>query len=112
VAEYKASLAELRRLADQEGRRTPQAGIVLSVAVGTASGGLAATSAESMHSLYDVPAGRADELAIGGTPEQVAEQIARYVDAGAEKVAVVSAVLPWSDSWPMLAEVRRIILAR
>jgi alkanesulfonate monooxygenase SsuD/methylene tetrahydromethanopterin reductase-like flavin-dependent oxidoreductase (luciferase family) len=85
---------------------------VLSVAVGTPSDGLAAVSAESMQALYGTPPNRAAELAIGGTPDQVADQIARYLDAGAEKIAVVSSVLPWSDSWPMLAEVRRILLGR
>lgn len=109
-AEFRASVTELRGLAEQEGRPCPQAGIVLSVAVGSASDGLAARSAALMSSLYGTPRERAAELAIGGTPERVADQIAPYLEAGAEEVALVSAVSPWSDSWPMLAQVRRILV--
>lgn len=109
-AEFRSSLRELHQLAEQGSRPCPQAGIVLSVAVGSSGNALAAMSAASMQELYGTPADRAAELAIGGTPEQVADQIARYVDAGAEKIAVVSAALPWSGSWPMLAEVRRMLV--
>jgi alkanesulfonate monooxygenase SsuD/methylene tetrahydromethanopterin reductase-like flavin-dependent oxidoreductase (luciferase family) len=109
-AEFEDSLGRLRQLAEDAGRPCPRAGIVLDVAVGTAPDRLAAVSAESMQALYGTPAERAAELAIGGTPEQVADQIARYLEAGAEKVALVSAVVPWSDSWPLLAEVRRLLL--
>jgi alkanesulfonate monooxygenase SsuD/methylene tetrahydromethanopterin reductase-like flavin-dependent oxidoreductase (luciferase family) len=84
---------------------------VLSVAVGTvAAEDLAAQSAAAMQSLYGVPAQRAEELAIGGTPEQVADELARYLDAGAVQLCLVSSVLPWSESWPMLAQVRRLLL--
>jgi alkanesulfonate monooxygenase SsuD/methylene tetrahydromethanopterin reductase-like flavin-dependent oxidoreductase (luciferase family) len=63
-----------------------------------------------MQAAYGVPAQRAQELAIGGTPEQVADKVARYLDAGAVRVALISDVLPWSESWPVLGEVRRVLL--
>jgi alkanesulfonate monooxygenase SsuD/methylene tetrahydromethanopterin reductase-like flavin-dependent oxidoreductase (luciferase family) len=89
------------------------AGIVLHVAVGAArSDDLPAQSAAAMQSLYGVPAQRAEELAIGGTPAQVADELARYLDAGADQLCLVSNVLPWSESWPMLARVRRALLSR
>jgi alkanesulfonate monooxygenase SsuD/methylene tetrahydromethanopterin reductase-like flavin-dependent oxidoreductase (luciferase family) len=110
-SEFDASLRCLRRLAEEEGRPCPLAGAVLSDAVGTAAAeGLAAQSAAAMQSLYGVPAQRAEELAIGGTPEQVADELARYLDAGAVQLCLVSSVLPWSESWPMLAQVRRLLL--
>ena len=111
-AEFRTSLTRLQQLAQERGRPCPKAGVVLSVAVGPPSDDLAVVCAESMQTLYGTPGERAVELAIGGTPEQVAEQIGLYVDAGAEKIAVVSAVLPWSRSWPQLAEVRRLLLSR
>ncbi len=84
--------------------------MVLHVAVGTApSRHLAAQSAAAMQSLYGVPAQLAERLAIGGTAEQVAGQLARYVDAGAVRLCLVSNVLPWAESWPMLADVRRAL---
>ncbi len=112
-AEFAASLSQLRQLAEEEGRLCPLAGVVLSVSVGTGPAShLAANSAAAMHSAYGTPAERAEELAIGGTPDRVADQVARYLDAGAVRVALISDVLPWSESWPMLAEVRRVLHGR
>lgn len=110
-AEFGASLVRLRQLAEEEGRPCPLAGVVLHIAVGaTPSDDLAAQSASAMQSLYGVPTQRAEELAIGGTPEQVADQLAGYLDAGAVRFCLVSNVLPWSESWPMLAQARRVLL--
>ena len=110
-AEFEASSNHLHHLADEEGRPCPLTGIVLHVAVGTTpSDVLAAPSAAAMQSLYGVPAERAEELAIGGTPQQVADQLAHYLDAGAAQFCLVSNVLPWPESWPMLAEVRQVLL--
>jgi alkanesulfonate monooxygenase SsuD/methylene tetrahydromethanopterin reductase-like flavin-dependent oxidoreductase (luciferase family) len=47
-----------------------------------------------MQSAYGLPAERAQELAIVGTPEQVADQVARYLEFGAERVAVISDLTP------------------
>jgi alkanesulfonate monooxygenase SsuD/methylene tetrahydromethanopterin reductase-like flavin-dependent oxidoreductase (luciferase family) len=110
-AEFEASLSRLRQLAEEEGRPCPLAGVVLSVSVGTGpSNHLVANSAAAMQSAYGLPAQRAEELAIGGTPERVADHVARYLDAGAVRVALISDVLPWSESWPGLAEVRGVLL--
>ena len=65
-----------------------------------------------MQAAYGEPAQRAQELAIGGTPERVAEQVARYIGAGAVRVALISDVLPWFEFWPVLAGVRRVLLGR
>lgn len=109
--EFETSSSRLRQSAEEEGRPCPLAGIVLHVAVGTApSDGLAAQSASAMQSLYGVAAPRAEELAIGGTPEQVADKLARYLDAGAVQLCLVSNVAPWSESWPLLGEVRRLLV--
>lgn len=110
-AEFEVSSSRLRQLAEEEARPCPLRGIVLHVAVGTTpSGALVTQSAAAMQSLYGVPAPRAEELAIGGTPGQVADKLAGYLDAGAVQLCLVSNVLPWSESWPMLAEVRRLLL--
>jgi alkanesulfonate monooxygenase SsuD/methylene tetrahydromethanopterin reductase-like flavin-dependent oxidoreductase (luciferase family) len=109
--EFAAALSRLRQLAEEEGRPCPLAGVVLSVSVGTApSEQLAANTAAAMQSSYGFSAQRAEELAIGGTPELVADQVARYLDAGAVRVGLISDVLPWSEPWPLLAEVRRALL--
>ncbi len=111
AAEFRASLSRLRQLAEEEGRSCPRAGVVLSISVGIGPAGqLAANSAAAMQASYGFSARRAEELAIGGTPEGVADQIARYLDAGAERVALISDVLPWSESWPLVAEVRDLLI--
>ena len=110
-AEFRASAARLRQLADEEGRPSPLTGIVLHVAVGASSSAdLAGQSAAAMQALYGVPAPRAEELAIGGTPRQVADRLAPYVAAGATQFCLVSSVLPWSESWPRLADVRHALV--
>ena len=110
-AEFGVSLSRLRTLAEEEGRTCPLAGIVLHVSVGKApSDELVGQSVSAMCSLYGLPAERARELAIGGTPKQVADQLANYRDAGAVQFCLVSNVLPWSESWLRLADVRQILL--
>ena len=42
----------------------------------------------------------------------MADEVARYLDAGAVRVALISDVLPWSESWPVLGEVRGVLLGR
>lgn len=110
-AEFAASSRRLRQLAEEEGRPCPLTGIVLHVAVGPGPARQrVAQSAEAMQSLYGLPAERAQELAIGGSPLQVAEQLTPYLDAGAVQFCLLSNVLPWDESWPMLADVRRSLL--
>ena len=112
-AEFQASSSRLGQLADEEERPCPLTGVVLSVSVGTGPvSHLVANSAAAMQWAYGTSAERAEELAIGGTPERVADEIGRYLDAGAVRVALVSDVLPWSESWPMLGEVRRVLLGK
>lgn len=112
-AEFEASLSRLRQLAQEEERPCPLAGVVLSVSIGTGPASqLAAKSAAAMQSAYGTSAERAEQFAIGGTPERVADHVARYLDAGAVRVALISDVLPWSELWPMLGEVRRVLLGR
>jgi alkanesulfonate monooxygenase SsuD/methylene tetrahydromethanopterin reductase-like flavin-dependent oxidoreductase (luciferase family) len=110
--EFRASVAELQRLADEESRPCPKVGVVLSAGIGPGHQRAVADSAALMQSLYGTPQVRAQELAIGGDAERVADEIAPYLDAGAERLAVVCATLPWSESWPILADVRRIIGSR
>lgn len=108
--EFRAGAAQLRHMAERAQRPCPKLGIVLCASVGRSRERGLAESAALMESLYGAPPERAKELAIGGAPQQVADQIAPYLDAGAEKVAIVCASLPWAETWPMLAEVRRMFL--
>jgi len=109
-AEFGASLEQLGQAAEEEGRSCPAAGAVLSVAVGTGPhAALVAQCARDMEFAYGIPRERAEELAIAGRAEQVAESLARYVDAGAQRLALISHVQPWTESWPTVGDVRRAL---
>ena len=67
--EFAASRRRLFELSDEAGRPRPRTGIGLHVAIGTDSGrDLAEVTAAMMRAMYGVPADRAREVAIGGTP--------------------------------------------
>jgi alkanesulfonate monooxygenase SsuD/methylene tetrahydromethanopterin reductase-like flavin-dependent oxidoreductase (luciferase family) len=106
-AEFAASARQLRNLAAEAGRPAPRAGLCLHVAIAARpSAGLAEMSAAVMHASYGVPMDRARQLVIAGSPGQVADQLARYVSAGAELFALVCDPAPGPEVWQLAAEVR------
>jgi alkanesulfonate monooxygenase SsuD/methylene tetrahydromethanopterin reductase-like flavin-dependent oxidoreductase (luciferase family) len=110
--EFSASRQRLAELCDEAGRPMPLTGIGLHAAIGTGSDrDLRELTAGMMHSMYGIPADRAREVAIAGTPVQVASQLVRYVEAGADLIVVVCDPAPSPRSWELLADVRRLLLA-
>ena len=108
--EFAASRQRLFELSDEAGRPRPLTGIGLHAAIGTGSDrDLAEMSAGMMQSMYGVPADRAREVAIAGTPAQVASQLALYAEAGADLIVVVCDPAPSPKSWELLADVRRLL---
>lgn len=59
--------------------------------------------------MFGVPADRAREVAIAGTPAQVASQLAPYAEAGADLIVVVCDPAPTPESWELLADVRLLL---
>jgi alkanesulfonate monooxygenase SsuD/methylene tetrahydromethanopterin reductase-like flavin-dependent oxidoreductase (luciferase family) len=74
--------------------------------------GLADMNARTMQAMYDLPADRARQLAIAGTPSQVANHLALYLEAGAELIAVTCDPAHSAQSWELLADVRRLLNQR
>ena len=108
--EFAASRQRLFELSDQAGRPRPLTGIGLHAAIGTGSGRhLAEVAAGMMHSMYGVPADRAREVTIAGTPAQVASQLAPYAQAGADLIVVVCDPAPTPKSWELLADARLLL---
>jgi len=108
--EFAASRRRLFELSGEAGRPRPLTGIGLHAAIGTGSDcDLAEMSAGMMQSRYGVPADRAREVAIAGTPAQVASQLAPYAEAGADLIVVVCDPAPSPKSWELLADVRRLL---
>ncbi len=83
--EFAASRQRLLELSAQAGRPRPLTGI-------------------------GVPADRAREVAIAGTPAQVASQLTPYVEAGADQIVEVCDPAPSPRSWELLADVRLLML--
>ncbi len=108
--EFAASAARLGELSEEAGRPRPRLGICLHAAIGRRpAAGLAGITAASMERMFGVPADRARQLAIGGTPSQVADHLARYAEAGAELLAVTCYPAPMEQSWELLADTRRLL---
>jgi alkanesulfonate monooxygenase SsuD/methylene tetrahydromethanopterin reductase-like flavin-dependent oxidoreductase (luciferase family) len=108
--EFAASRQRLLELSGEAGRPRPLTGIGLHAAIGTGSGReLAEVTAGMLNSMYSVPADRAREVAIAGTPSQVASQLAPYAEAGADLIVVVCDPAPSPKSWELLAEVRLLL---
>ena len=108
--EFAASRRQLFELADEAGRPRPRTGIGLHATLGTQSGRtLAGTTVATLRSAYGIPGERARQVAVAGTPAEVAEQLARYVAAGAELIVVVCDPAPTLASWDRLAEARHLL---
>jgi alkanesulfonate monooxygenase SsuD/methylene tetrahydromethanopterin reductase-like flavin-dependent oxidoreductase (luciferase family) len=106
--EFAASARRLGELADQAGRSRPRLGVGLHATIAARPrDGLADVSARVMQAAYGVPLDWARQRGLGGTPAQVADQIAPYVQAGADTVLVVCDPVPSAESWELLAEVRQ-----
>jgi alkanesulfonate monooxygenase SsuD/methylene tetrahydromethanopterin reductase-like flavin-dependent oxidoreductase (luciferase family) len=108
--EFAASAARLGELSEEAGRPRPRLGICVHAAISSRpAAGLAGITAASMERMFGVPAGRARQLAIGGTPGQVSEHLARYREAGAQLLAVTCYPAPMERSWELLAETQRLL---
>ena len=105
--EFAASRRRLFELSDEAGRPRPLTGIGLHAAIGTGSSDLAEVTAGMLNSTYGVPPDRAREVAIAGSPAQVASQLAAYAEAGADRSSW--SMRPSPRSWELLADVRQLL---
>lgn len=108
--EFAASRQRLLELSAEAGRPRPLTGIGLHAAIGTGSvRDLAEVTTGVMHAMFGIPADRAREVAIAGTPAQVASQLAPYAEAGADLMVVACDPAPSPRSWGLLAETRLLL---
>ena len=66
-------------------------------------------SLAGMQRMSGLPADRARQLAIGGTPPQVAGHLALFREAGAQMLAITCQPAPTEQAWELLADVRRLL---
>lgn len=110
AAEFGANVKRLRALCVQAGRPPAATAIGMHAALGSpGSAALSEVTQAAMRSSYGLSAARASELAIAGTPNQVADQLAPYVQAGAELILLVCDPAPSELSIELLAEVRSLL---
>ena len=64
-----------------------------------------------LESLYNLPAAKFQHVTAAGTPEQVAERLAPYLEAGARHISIVPVAESPDDAIEAVAEVRRLLLA-
>jgi alkanesulfonate monooxygenase SsuD/methylene tetrahydromethanopterin reductase-like flavin-dependent oxidoreductase (luciferase family) len=108
--EFAAGRRQLFELADQAGRPRPRTGVGLHAALGPRPGPeLKRRTVAALQTAYGLPTDRAEQVAVAGTPAQVAEQLDRYVAAGADLIVVVCDPEPTPESWELLAEARHLV---
>jgi alkanesulfonate monooxygenase SsuD/methylene tetrahydromethanopterin reductase-like flavin-dependent oxidoreductase (luciferase family) len=103
--EFAASRRRLFELADEAGLPRPRTGVGLHVALGSRPGpGLKRATMTALRTAYGLPTELAEQVAVAGTPAQVAEQLDRYVTEGADLIVAVCDPEPTPQSWELLAE--------
>ena len=108
--EFAAGRRQLFELADQAGRARPRTGVGLHAALGPRPGPeLKRRTVTALQTAYGLPTDRAEQVAVAGTPAQVAGQLGRYVAEGADLIVVVCDPEPTPESWELLAEARRLV---
>src|SRR5215469_8128738 len=114
--EFAASAALLAELTAAAGRPSLRLGVMLhaslststSTSTGTGTGRAPADPTVGLlQRAYGMPPDRARQLAVGGSPEQVACQLAPFVEAGAEVFGLVCDPVPSLQSIELLAELAR-----
>lgn len=107
-ADVRAGVAKLEELAAKFGRKTPT--VIVGGTVGLGASQSAVDRAVSdLSKSYGIPAEKAAEVVISGTPEQAAERFQAYAEAGATHVVMS----PFADDWyaqvELLAQARALL---
>lgn len=108
--EFAAAVQKLNELADRAGRPRLQLGMVTHAAIDSVRNSVVRTTAVSvLRSAYGLTQERADQLAIAGSPENVADQLHAYLAAGAQHIAVINDIGPWQHACDQLAAVQDVL---
>ena len=106
--QFASSAALLSELAAAAGRPGLRLGVMIHATLGTGTGRkLTDPTVGLLQRAYGMPLHLASELAVGGSPDELAGQLASYVEAGAEVIGVVCDPVPTPQSVELLAEVAR-----
>jgi len=107
--EVAAGARRLAELAGEAGRPAPGLAVGGAVALGPdASAGLE-EHVRGLHEGYGLPLDEARRVPITGSPQQVAERLAEYAEAGARHVVLGTASGDWRRQWELIAEARALL---
>lgn len=109
-AEFAATGARLRELAEAAGRPMPRLGLVTHAAIGPVDDrSLLESGAAVLRSAYGLPREQAEQLALWGSPARVAGRLAEYAAGGAEHLVVINDRGPWHRACDLLAATRGLL---
>ncbi len=106
-ADYGQARDCLGELADTAGRPAPHLGLVTHAAIArTGRRSLDEAAAAVLRRTYGLPQEQAEQLALAGTPAEVAHHLAEYVALGVEHLVVINDLTPWQQACDLLRETR------
>jgi alkanesulfonate monooxygenase SsuD/methylene tetrahydromethanopterin reductase-like flavin-dependent oxidoreductase (luciferase family) len=110
---YAATHQHLLAAFEENGRGTPTfAGLNLWVGFGAEPGVARAALGERMSALYNLPAEKFQHIAAAGRPEDVAEFLSEFVDAGARTLTLIPVADDVHAAIELSGEVRRLLSSR
>jgi alkanesulfonate monooxygenase SsuD/methylene tetrahydromethanopterin reductase-like flavin-dependent oxidoreductase (luciferase family) len=114
AARFAAVTARIAEIAEGEGRRVPawRNSIVIWCGLDADRDVARQAVARDMQSIYKLPAPEFERWCPAGTPEEVAEFVAPYVEAGAHDVSLIARGRSVAHTLPLAATVRRLVLGR
>jgi alkanesulfonate monooxygenase SsuD/methylene tetrahydromethanopterin reductase-like flavin-dependent oxidoreductase (luciferase family) len=103
--EFGRTRDRLWELADAAGRPRPRLGTHAAIAP-TGHRSLDEAAAAVLRRSYGFPQEQAEQLAVAGTPSEVAHHLAEYVALGVEHLVVINDRTPWQQACDLLRETR------
>ena len=105
--EFGRTRDRLGELADVAGRPRPRLGLVTHAAIArTGRRSLNESAAAVLRRHYRLPQEQAEQLAVAGTPAQVAHHLAKYTALGVEHLVVINDLTPWRQACDLLRETK------
>ncbi len=106
---YAATLARIREMASEAGRSEPPArnGIQIWIGIDADRARARERLAKAMTAMYRIPYERFEKYSPYGTPEEVADFLAPYVDAGCREFNLMAVAENTETSIDAVAEIRR-----
>jgi alkanesulfonate monooxygenase SsuD/methylene tetrahydromethanopterin reductase-like flavin-dependent oxidoreductase (luciferase family) len=107
---YGTTHQQLLEACEEHGRGAPTfAGFNMWVGLGADAGRARAALGDRMSRLYNMPAEKFQHITAAGTPGDVAEMLASYVDAGARTITLVPVADDVHTAIELTGEVRRLL---